>query len=86
MCVYLTFSIAHANMAMQVGHVNEHNKSKEDFDSFLKHLEHWMLSNVINDKKPCTFLPVIGTNTYNLLTKLLVSAIVASTMQGSNLK
>ncbi|XP_026046823.1 uncharacterized protein K02A2.6-like [Astatotilapia calliptera] len=67
-------------MAMHVGRVEEYNESKEDFESYLERLEQWMLANDVSDeKKVCTFLSVIGADTYRLL-KNLVSPRVPSTM------
>uniref|UniRef100_A0A3P9DS45 Retrotransposon gag domain-containing protein n=1 Tax=Maylandia zebra TaxID=106582 RepID=A0A3P9DS45_9CICH len=58
----------------------EYNESREDFESYLERLEQWMLANDVSDeKKVCTFLSVIGADTYRLL-KNLVSPRVPSTM------
>uniref|UniRef100_A0A3B5LGC2 Retrotransposon gag domain-containing protein n=1 Tax=Xiphophorus couchianus TaxID=32473 RepID=A0A3B5LGC2_9TELE len=68
-------------MAMHVGRVVEYDESKEDFESYLERLEQWMLANDVPDEKVvCTFLSVIGADTYGLL-KNLVSPKVPSTMQ-----
>uniref|UniRef100_A0A668SMS5 Retrotransposon gag domain-containing protein n=1 Tax=Oreochromis aureus TaxID=47969 RepID=A0A668SMS5_OREAU len=67
-------------MAMHVGRVEEYNESKEDSEPYLERLEQWMLANDVSDeKKVCTFLSVIGADTYRLL-KNLVSPRVPSTM------
>uniref|UniRef100_A0A3P9C9M9 Retrotransposon gag domain-containing protein n=1 Tax=Maylandia zebra TaxID=106582 RepID=A0A3P9C9M9_9CICH len=56
------------------------NGSRSHFESYLERLEQWMLANDVSDeKKVCTFLSVIGADTYRLL-KNLVSPRVPSTM------
>ncbi len=65
-----------AIMALRVGRVDEYNKSKEDFDSYLERLEQWMLANEADDdKKVCVFLSVIRADTYKLLKNLMSPAL-----------
>ncbi len=54
-----------------MGHVEEYNESKEDFNSYQEHLEQLMLANDVEDeKKVCVFLSVTGADTYKLVKNL----------------
>ena len=60
-------------MASFVGHIGEYEEKKEDFASYQKRLEQWMMLNKITNDQKCGCLISILADTYKLLKNLLYS-------------
>lgn len=62
-------------MASIVGHIDEFDSTKEDFESYCERLEQFFAANsVAGDKQRAVFLSVVGPSTYGLLKSLLAPA------------